>query len=63
MVRLPCGEVCTDVSFRVGFAIVARIGVRHGVFLGIVEKLHGGALGRSVLRWVFEPEVVRAGGG
>ena len=38
IVRVPCGEICVDVGFRVGFVVVMRIGVRHGVFLGIDEK-------------------------
>ena len=63
MVRLPCSEVCADVSFHVGFIVVARISVRHGVFLGIVEKPCAAGLGRSVIKWVFEPEVVCPGGG
>ena len=63
MVRLPCSKVCVDVCFRVGLAVVAMIRVRHGVFLGIVEKVCGGALGCCVLRWVFQPGVVRASGG
>ena len=63
MVRLPCGEVCAVVCFCVNFVVVVRIGVRHGVFLRIVEKICGWDLGRSVLTWVFDPRVVRLGDG
>ena len=60
---MPCGEVCADVCFCVNFDVVVRIGVRHGVFLRIVEKICGWDLGRSVLTWVFDPRVVRLGDG
>ena len=63
MVRLPCGKISADVCFRVRYAVVVSIQVRHGIFLGIFKKLRGRASGRSVLRQVFEPGVVSVGGG
>ena len=62
MVPLPCRKVNEDVCFHIGFVVLAMIRVQHGVFLGIVEKIHRRALGRSVLRRVFEPNVVFARG-
>ena len=60
---MPCGQIHTDVCLRVGFSVVSRIRVRHGVFLGILEKVCWWALGRRVLKRVFGPRVVVCVGG
>ena len=62
MVRLPCGQIHPDVCLRVGFAVVARIGVQNCVFLGILEKVRCRPLGRRVLKRVLELGVVVCAG-
>ena len=48
---------------RVGLAVVARIRVRHHVFLGIGGKVRPRASGRCMLKRVLEPGVVVGVGG
>ena len=63
MVSLPCGEEGVDMSLCVGFAVVAGIGVRHGVFLEVGKKLCGGAFWGCAIGRVFETGVIRVGYG
>ena len=50
-------------GFRIGFIVVAGIGVRHGVILGIGRKLCWWAFFGGVVGQVFEPRVTSVGCG
>ena len=55
-----CGEESADI---VGFAIVAAIGVRHGVILRIGRKHHWWDFLGSRVAWAFELGVISVGCG
>ena len=60
-IGVPHGEEGVDMGFRVGFVVIARIWVQHGVVLGIGRELPWWAIRRRLIELVLELEVTSAG--